>query len=114
MRQAPPPPKAVGASAVLRDGTEVFLPLERVIDVERERTRVAREMDRLASLMKGIERKLANENFLTRAPEAVVERERQKLASCKVQFTKWKVQLTSLAAGDGVASRNRAGAGRQP
>ncbi len=114
VQQAPPPPNAAGAGAVLRDGTEVFLPLEGVIDVERERTRVAREMDRLASLMKGIERKLANENFLTRAPEAVVERERQKLASCKVQFTKWKVQLTSLAAGDGVASRNRAGAGRQP
>ena len=114
VQQAPPPPNAAGAGAVLRDGTEVFLPLEGVIDVERERTRVAREMDRLAARMKGLEKKLANENFLTRAPEAVVERERQKLASCKVQFTKWKVQLTSLAAGDGVASRNRAGAGRQP
>ena len=114
VRQAPPPPKAAGASAVLRDGTEVFLPLEGVIDVERERTRVAREIDRLASRMKGLEAKLANENFLTRAPEEVVEREREKLASCKVQFTKWKVQLTSLAAGDGAASRNRAATGRQP
>ena len=82
--------------------------------MERERTRVAREIDRLASRMKGLEAKLANENFLTRAPEEVVEREREKLASCKVQFTKWKVQLTSLAAGDGAASRNRAATGRQP
>ena len=114
VRQAPPPPNAAGASAVLRDGTEVFLPLEGVIDVERERARVAREIDRLAARMKGFEAKLANENFLTRAPEAVVEREREKLASCKVQFTKWKVQLTSLAAGDGEASRNRAGTGRRP
>ena len=114
VRHAPPPPKAAGASAVLRDGTEVFLPLEGVIDVERERTRVAREIDRLASRMKGLEAKLANENFLTRAPEAVVEREREKLASCKVQFTKWKVQLTSLAAGDGAASGNRVATGRQP
>ena len=114
VRQAPPPPNAAGASAVLRDGTEVFLPLEGVIDVERERARVAREIDRLAARMKGLEAKLANENFLTRAPEAVVEREREKLASCKVQFTKWKVQLTSLAAGDGGASRHRAGTGRRP
>ena len=59
-----------------------------------------REINRLEALLKGMEAKLANHNFVTRAPAAVVEREREKLASCKLQFTKWNGKLTSLG-GDG-------------
>ena len=92
----PPPEGAVGASGVLRDGTELFLPLEGIIDLDRERARAAREIGRLSGVLGGIESKLANPNFLTRAPGAVVEREREKLASCKLQLTKWNEKLTSL------------------
>ena len=93
---APPAPGTAGAGGVLRDGTELFLPLEGVIDLERERARAVREIGRLNGLLKGMEAKLANHNFVTRAPEAVVEREREKLASCQLQLTKWNEKLTSL------------------
>ena len=93
---APPEAGTVGASAVLRDGTELFLPLSGVIDVEREVERLTRETGRLEGRLKGIRAKLANEKFLTRAPAEVVAREREKLASCKVQFTKLQEKLTSL------------------
>ena len=96
VERVPPPAGTVSASGVLRDGTELFLPLEGVIDLDQERARLTREIDRLAGRLKGIEGKLANQNFVTRAPAAVVEREREKLASCKVQFTKWKEKLTVL------------------
>ena len=89
-----------GASGVLRDGSELFLPLEGIIDLERERARAVREIGRLTGLSKGVEAKLANHNFVTRAPEAVVEREREKLASCQLQLTKWNEKLTSLGGGE--------------
>ena len=94
-----PPAGAAGASAVLKDGTELFLPLAGIIDLDRERARAVREIDRLSGLLKGIEAKLANHNFVTRAPEAVVEREREKLSSCKVQLTRWNEKLISLEGG---------------
>ena len=87
---------ATGASAVLRDGTGVFVPLEGVIDLDRERARAVREVGRLSGVLKGIEAKLANPDFTTRAPATVVAREREKRESCKLQLTKWNEKLTSL------------------
>ena len=81
---------------VLRDGTELFLPLAGVIDLEREVERLSRELGRLEALLRGLRAKLANENFVTRAPEAVVAREREKLASCEVQFAKLRAKVASL------------------
>lgn len=94
---AAPAGGAAGASAVLRDGTELFLPLAGLIDLDRERARAGREIGRLSSLLEGIEAKLANHNFVTRAPAAVVERERDKRKSCQLQLTKWNEKLTSLS-----------------
>ena len=96
VESAPPAPGLVGASAVLRDGTELFLPLAGVIDLEREVERLGRELGRLEARLRGLRAKLANENFVTRAPEAVVAREREKLASCEVQFAKLRAKVASL------------------
>ena len=97
LENAPPPGGAAGASAVLKDGTELFLPLAGLIDLDRERARAEREIGRLSGLLEGIEAKLANHNFVTRAPGAVVDREREKRESCQLQLTKWKKKLTSLS-----------------
>ena len=94
---ADPAPGTVGASSVLRDGTELFMPLAEVIDIGRERERLEREARRLEGRLRGIRAKLANENFLTRAPAAVVQRERAKRESCTVQLAKLQEKLTSLA-----------------
>ncbi len=94
-----PLPETVGASAVLRDGTELFMPLADVIDLKRERARLSRETERLKGRLRGIEAKLANQNFVTRAPQAIVERERTKLETCRVQLTKLQDKLTLLGRG---------------
>ena len=93
---ARPAPGTIGASAVLRDGTDLFMPLADVIDLERERERLAREAGRLEGRLRGLRAKLDNENFVTRAPRAVVERERKKLQTCNLQFTKIQEKLTFL------------------
>jgi len=75
----------VGGHAVLTDGTAVFVPLGDAIDVERECSRLGAEVERLLQLITGQEKKLGNQQFTTKAPAAVVEREREKLASWREQ-----------------------------
>ncbi|HEX9939525.1 MAG TPA: valine--tRNA ligase [Longimicrobium sp.] len=86
----------VGASAVLRSGTELFLPLAGVIDLDRERKRLRDEATRLEGLATGTEKKLANEGFVAKAPAEVVEREREKLAGYREQVEKLRGKLAAL------------------
>ncbi len=71
----------VGGHAVLSDGSAVFVPLGDAIDVNRECLRLGSEVDRLARLVESQHKKLGNQQFVSRAPADVVERERQKLAT---------------------------------
>ncbi|HET8654406.1 MAG TPA: valine--tRNA ligase [Longimicrobiaceae bacterium] len=86
----------VGASAVLRSGAEIFLPLAGVIDLDRERLRLRGEIDRLRGQLAGTERKLANESFVSRAPAEVVQRERDKVTSFGEQVEKLERTLRAL------------------
>ena len=86
----------IGASAVLRSGTEVFIPLAGVIDLDRERARLREELGRLDGQIAGGEKKLANESFVARAPENVVSYEREKLASFREQRGKLAEKLAAL------------------
>jgi valyl-tRNA synthetase len=74
-----------GGHAVLSDGTAVFVPLGNAIDVGRECGRLGSEVDRLMRLVESQERKLGNEQFVSRAPSDVVERERLKLSTWQEQ-----------------------------
>jgi valyl-tRNA synthetase len=75
----------VGGHAVLSDGTAIFVPLGEAIDVGRECGRLGTEVDRLARLVESQEKKLGNQQFVSRAPSDVVERERQKLTTWQEQ-----------------------------
>jgi valyl-tRNA synthetase len=81
--------ESVGGYAVLGDGTGVFVPLGDAIDVARECERLGAEIARLGQLVTGQERKLANEQFVSRAPADVVAKEREKLAT-------WREQVAAL------------------
>ena len=78
-------PERVGGHAVLSDGTAVFVPLGDAIDLGRECGRLGTEVDRLRKLVESQEKKLGNEQFVSRAPADVVERERQKLSTWRDQ-----------------------------
>ena len=89
---------AVGAHAVLKNGVEVFIPLEGVIDIARERQRLQEKIDRLDAQVEGAHRKLSNDGFLSGAPPDVVDREREKQHSFEEQLNKLRGRLSSLAA----------------
>ena len=65
------------ATAVAQD-VEIFLPLEGIIDFTEEEKRLQKEIAKIDEELVFLTKKLANENFLSRAPEAIIEKERLK------------------------------------
>jgi valyl-tRNA synthetase len=77
----------VAASAVTR-GVEVFLPLEGLIDLDGERSRLSREYDKVVAELEGVRRKLRNQDFLNKARTDVVDREKQRLVDLEATLAK--------------------------
>lgn len=69
------PEKAMSAVVT---GAELYLPLAGLIDAEKEIARLQAELEKLNKEVERVQKKLANEGFTKKAPEKVVEEERQK------------------------------------
>jgi len=87
-------PKA-SASAVVK-GCDIFIPLEGLIDLGVERARIEKEMARILGSFNGVRKKLENENFVSKAPADVIERERQKMDDWKKALEKLQTILDDL------------------
>jgi len=87
-------PKA-SASAVVK-GCDIFIPLEGLIDIEVERTRIEKELARLLGSYNGVRKKLENANFVTKAPADVIERERTKMNDWEKALVKLQAILEDL------------------
>ncbi len=85
-----------GANAVLRSGAELVIPLEGVIDIDRELGRLREELERVENLLRSTEQRLGNEQFTSKAPAEVVEREREKAESFRDQRERLSRKLTAL------------------
>jgi valyl-tRNA synthetase len=70
------------ASAVGR-GFEVYVPLKGLIDIEKEKTRLNKELVKLGQDISAAEKRLDNPDFVAKAPAAVVESQRARLAEHK-------------------------------
>ncbi|HHY77463.1 MAG TPA: valine--tRNA ligase [Clostridiales bacterium] len=66
------------AVSVIIEGAEIFLPLEDLIDKEKEIERLNKEKENLEKEIQRVRSKLENKNFIEKAPEKVVEEERNK------------------------------------
>ena len=69
-------------SAVTADAA-LYMPMNELVDVEKELQRLAKEIEKAEKNIAGLKGKLSNENFVSRAPEAVVQAERGKLAKAE-------------------------------
>jgi len=84
------------AAAAVTRGVEIYLPLKGLIDFEREVERLDGE---LAAARADLERgraKLANRDFVTKAPEAVVQKEKDKVAELETKYEKLAQRLAAL------------------
>jgi len=88
--------EGVGANGVLPNGAELFLPLEGVIDVARERVRMEGEIQKLEGMLKGVRARLGNEKFVANAPDEVVAKARENEAQLEDQSSKLREKLAGL------------------
>lgn len=77
-------------------GAELFLPLAGLINLEEEIARLEKELDKWAKEVKLVSGKLSNENFVKKAPEALVAKEREKLADYQEKYDTVKKRLDEL------------------
>jgi len=82
---------------VLREA-EVVVPMVSMIDVEAERKRLEKEIAEVAADVTRLEKRLGDGAFLTKAPPAVVARERDRLAVRRDKLERLKEQLTRFEA----------------
>jgi valyl-tRNA synthetase len=91
-------PGGAAAQALLRDGVEVVIPLAGMVDVEKERARLAGELADLERHLAALEGRLANEKFVAKAPAALVEAERAKAAEWRGRCAQLAAKLAALGA----------------
>lgn len=79
-------------------GTTTYeVPLADMIDTEAERAKLAKEIEYLEGFRASIEKKLSNERFVAKAPAAVVEGERKKLADAEAKIAQLTDSLQALS-----------------
>src|SRR6266545_2523858 len=89
-------PQGVGAHAVFGDGSEVVVALEGTIDLQQECRRLSDEMGRLEDPLRSLAARLTNESFVSRAPQDVVAKEREKEKAWRDQRDVLAGKLKSL------------------
>jgi len=78
------------------DETSVVLPLDGVIDVEKERARLSKELGKFESETTKIDAKLGNAQFVAKAPEEVIEEQRERRAAAAAAADKLRTALAML------------------
>ena len=84
-------------TAVTHNAT-AYLPLSELVDIAAELERIRKEIEKAQNGLRGVEQKLSNEKFVSRAPEAVVNAEREKAAKYKELIAKLEESAKAMQA----------------
>lgn len=76
---------------------KILIPMAGLIDKEAELTRLSKEINRLEGEVKRFTGKLSNESFVSKAPEAVVEKEKEKLHDTEIALKNLKDQYEKIS-----------------
>jgi valyl-tRNA synthetase len=90
------PAKSEGTAAFMVGTQEYAVRLGGLIDVEAELKKMEAELQHLEGFLKGVNAKLANENFVAHAPAAVIENERKKQADATQKIATIKESIAAL------------------
>jgi valyl-tRNA synthetase len=76
---------------------KVMVPLAGLIDLDAERGRIGKEVDKAQQELEKIDKKLSNEAFVAKAPEAVVNKDRERAAELQTTLQTLQKQIAALA-----------------
>ena len=82
------PESLAGMVSVVTHNANVYMPLAELVDLEKERERIAKEIAKAEENLERIEKKLSNAGFVDKAPEAVVNAEREKAEKMRTLISK--------------------------
>ena len=89
---------APASATALVGEMEVLIPMAGLIDTDAELARIAKALDKLTKDYARTEGKLSNQNFVSKAPEAVIAKEKAKLDEFKMQIDKLQQQRQTIEA----------------
>ena len=84
------------SAASVTAGLEIFVPLKGLVDFDKEQKRMKKRSADALDLIEKINSKLSNQNFLDRAPEAVIRREKSNLVKLTEEVDKLNANLEML------------------
>jgi valyl-tRNA synthetase len=84
------------SSLVVLKGLEAYVPLEGLIDFEKEQARLQKDRENAENEISRIQQRLQDENFASRAKPEIVERERERLAALQERLARLKKTIESL------------------
>ncbi len=84
------------ASAIMKD-VEIYVPMKGLIDIEKEKARIRKEIDKAKADFERIDKKLSNENFLNKAPEDIIIKEKSKRDEAKELLKKLEESLSKIS-----------------
>jgi valyl-tRNA synthetase len=90
------PADPTASARLMADGAQILIPLAGVLDPEVEQGRLTKRLAEIEREAAAAERKLSNQGFLAKAPAAVVEKERARVASLKEEGATLSEQLAQL------------------
>ena len=89
-------PKPEGSAATGLASVEIYMPLGGIVDIEAERERIGKGLEKLSLDIEKIEARLADARFLEKAPPDVVERERERFSEMGERMKRMKKILEDL------------------
>ena len=89
--------KPAKAVAQVIPGVEIFLPVEGLIDVSKETERIKKEIGKISKDLERTQKKLSNPDFLSRAPEEIIQKERDIFEELSFQIKKMEDVLGKLS-----------------
>ena len=92
-----PPIGSESMVSVVTDNARMFIPMAELVDLEKERARIHKELENAEKQLASQIGKLSNQNFVTRAPENVVNLEREKKAKLEALIENLKLSLEHMA-----------------
>ncbi len=87
-----PSPAGVGVVGTV----EIFLPMKGLVDLEKEKARLEKDVGKIEGWMKGCRAKLANEKFTANAPDHVIQQQRDLLAENEAKAARIRERIQAL------------------
>jgi len=88
---------ASSATAVVSSGVEIYVPLAGLIDIDKEKERLTKNLDKAIADLERLTKRLADEAFISKAPENIITKERERKSEIEALKAKLEKNLEILA-----------------